>query len=424
MAQGSISRPADHKATHPWPTPTVMCIYTPVSGVGLSRCRVLVTQRPRGRVAPVDFASVHAGSGRGPHVRSRAQRRGFLPFARAGIERTSRSPAVSHAGLDLDPQVSPCLLPWTMSMIFFTSVVRVRDGLPLSASTDFYHAPAFLESRRRLKALAVQLAQHPGRGSAESQDFRIHFSSAGDVACMAICSRQCPAAMAFCFLETLWWEFTSSFDTTRVSLASRPYAFLEFDSTIQKVKRHFNHASASQMQSSLEKVQEELDFRPPVVLSLEETDAAGRLANGHVPVLLEPDACVSPRQAPTFRMEPVTALGVLSLVLNIMCAALNLIRGVHLAEHSLQVAQEEIGNILAFLIPFVACVFQCYLYLFYSPGRTAKVLLLLLFICLGNAYLHGLRNLWQILFHVGVAFLSSHQILTRQLQEKQSDCSV
>lgn len=42
-------------------------------------------------------------------------------------------------------------------------------------------------------------------------------------------------------------------------------------------------------------------------------------------------------EAPNFRMEPVTALGVLSLILNIMCAALNLIRGIHLAEHSLQV---------------------------------------------------------------------------------------
>ena len=49
---------------------------------------------------------------------------------------------------------------------------------------------------------------------------------------------------------------------------------------------------------------------------------------------------------------------------------------------------------------------------------------MLLFICLGNVYLHGLRNLWQILFHIGVAFLSSHQILTRQLQDKQSDCGV
>ncbi|XP_044108396.1 vesicle-trafficking protein SEC22c isoform X4 [Neovison vison] len=237
-----------------------------------------------------------------------------------------------------------------MSMILFACVVRVRDGLPLSASTDFYHTQDFLECRRRLKTLALRLAQYPGRGSAEGCDFNIHFSSLRDVACMAICSRQCPAAMAFCFLETVWWEFTASYDTTCIGLASRPYAFLEFDSTIQKVKWHFNHVSYVQMESSLEKIQEELEFQPPVVLTLEDTDVANGIMNGHTQIHLEP--------APNFRMEPVTALGVLSLILNIMCAALNLIRGIHLAEHSLQVAHEEIGNILAFLIPFVACIFQ------------------------------------------------------------------
>ncbi|XP_047731188.1 vesicle-trafficking protein SEC22c isoform X3 [Prionailurus viverrinus] len=281
-----------------------------------------------------------------------------------------------------------------MSMILFACVVRVRDGLPLSASTDFYHTQDFLECRRRLKTLALRLTQYPGRGSAEGRDFSIHFSSLGDVACMAICSRQCPAAMAFCFLETVWWEFTASYDTTCIGLASRPYAFLEFDSIIQKVKWHFNCVSSAQMESSLEKIQEELDFQPPVVLTVEDTDKANGIMNGHTQIHLEP--------APNFRMEPVTALGVLSLILNIMCAALNLIRGIHLAEHSL----------------------QCYLYLFYSPARTVKVVLMLLFICLGNMYLHGLRNLWQILFHIGVAFLSSYQILTRQLQEKQSDYGV
>nr|XP_025856724.1 vesicle-trafficking protein SEC22c isoform X2 [Vulpes vulpes] len=237
-----------------------------------------------------------------------------------------------------------------MSMILFACVVRVRDGLPLSASTDFYHTQDFLECRRRLKTLALRLAQYPGRGSAEGCDFNIHFSSLRDVACMAICSRQCPAAMAFCFLETVWWEFTASYDTTCIGLASRPYAFLEFDSVIQKVKWHFNHISSIQMDSSLEKIQEELEFQPPVVLTLEDTDVANGIMNGHTQIHLEP--------APNFRMEPVTALGVLSLILNIMCAALNLIRGIHLAEHSLQVAHEEIGNILAFLIPFLACIFQ------------------------------------------------------------------
>ncbi|XP_028746278.1 vesicle-trafficking protein SEC22c [Peromyscus leucopus] len=221
-----------------------------------------------------------------------------------------------------------------MPMIFFASVVRVRDGLPLSASTDFYHAQEFLECRRQLKALARRLAQYPGRGSAESRDLHIYFSSSGDVACMAICSHQCPAAMAFCFLETLWWDFTASYGTTCIGLASRPYAFLEFDSVIQKTKWHFNHMSSSQMKSGLEKIQEELEFQPPAVLSLEGTDVTNGVLNGHTPVYSEP--------APNLRMEPVTALGVLSLVLNIMCAALNLIRGVHLAEHSLQVAQEEL----------------------------------------------------------------------------------
>uniref|UniRef100_A0A9L0SY48 SEC22 homolog C, vesicle trafficking protein n=1 Tax=Equus caballus TaxID=9796 RepID=A0A9L0SY48_HORSE len=60
-----------------------------------------------------------------------------------------------------------------MSMILFACVVRVRDGLPLSASTDFYHTQDFLECRRRLKTLALRLAQYPGRGSAEGRDFNI-----------------------------------------------------------------------------------------------------------------------------------------------------------------------------------------------------------------------------------------------------------
>lgn len=41
-------------------------------------------------------------------------------------------------------------------------------------------------------------------------------------------------------------------------------------------------------------------------------------------------------------MQRVTPLGILSLVLNIMCGALNLIRGVHLAEYSFQVTVLEL----------------------------------------------------------------------------------
>ncbi|NWV01653.1 SC22C protein, partial [Upupa epops] len=115
-----------------------------------------------------------------------------------------------------------------MSMIFFACVVRVRDGLPLSASTDFHFNQDFVECRKRLKALSSVLARYPSRGTAKGRDLSIHFLSAGDIACMAICSSSYSTVMAFCFLEELQWEFTASYDTTSIGLASRPYAFLEF----------------------------------------------------------------------------------------------------------------------------------------------------------------------------------------------------
>ncbi|NXY86698.1 SC22C protein, partial [Alcedo cyanopectus] len=115
-----------------------------------------------------------------------------------------------------------------MSMILFACVVRVRDGLPLSASTDFHFNQDFLECRRRLKALSSVLAQYPRRGTARGPGLSIHFLSSGDVACMAICSSSYSTLMAFCFLEELQWEFAAAYDTRSIHLASRPYALLEF----------------------------------------------------------------------------------------------------------------------------------------------------------------------------------------------------
>ncbi|NXI22893.1 SC22C protein, partial [Sterrhoptilus dennistouni] len=115
-----------------------------------------------------------------------------------------------------------------MSMIFFACVVRVRDGLPLSASTDFHLNQDFLECRKRLKALSLILARYPNRGTAKGRNLSIHFLSSGDIACMAICSSSYSTIMAFCFLEELRWEFAASYNTRSINSASRPYAFIEF----------------------------------------------------------------------------------------------------------------------------------------------------------------------------------------------------
>nr|XP_020670424.1 vesicle-trafficking protein SEC22c [Pogona vitticeps]XP_020670425.1 vesicle-trafficking protein SEC22c [Pogona vitticeps]XP_020670427.1 vesicle-trafficking protein SEC22c [Pogona vitticeps] len=303
-----------------------------------------------------------------------------------------------------------------MSMILFACVVRARDGLPLSASTDFHFDPDFLECRKKLKALSSILARYPDRSTAHGRDLSIHFHSLGGIACMSICQNSYPAAMAFCFLAELQWKFTTSYDATNVDLAARPYAFLEFDNVIQKVKNRYSYSNCAPTKFDVEKIQEELRLWPPVVVKLEDAELRNGLTNGHIDIHVD--------SAPAYRLEPVSALGILSLVLNIMCGALNLIRGVHLAEYSFQEDHKGIGNVISFLLPFVACFLLCYLYLFYNSARRIKVFVLFVTICLCNIHLYGLRNIWQIFFHIGVASFSSHQILTRQVAEKQQDFGV
>ncbi|XP_075683922.1 vesicle-trafficking protein SEC22c isoform X2 [Rhinoderma darwinii] len=292
-------------------------------------------------------------------------------------------------------------------MILYACIVRLRDGLPLSASTDFHPNKQVLECKRWLRRLCVNLSQQPARGTARLCDLRIHFCSAGDISSLTVCSGSYQSAAAFSFLEELVWEFSSSYNSTAIALASRPYAFLEFDSVIQRVKHNFNCGASPSIH---------LDPSvAPVSVKLEDVAEANGVVNGHI----------APQVSPAnHRMSPVSALGILSLTLNIMCSALSLIRGVHLAENSFQDGYENTGRVLAFLTAFSANILQCYLYLFYCPARNLKASGLFLVICLCNICLYGLRNLWQITFHVIVAFLSAVQIVTRRPLDRHRDCGV
>ena len=52
----------------------------------------------------------------------------------------------------------------------------------------------------------------------------------------------------------------------------------------------------------------------------------------------------------------------------------------------------------------------------------ARLSLVLLLLCI--YWLRGLRNIWQILFHVTVASIVLYQTSKRQLQEKPADYNV
>uniref|UniRef100_A0A3Q3WU34 Longin domain-containing protein n=1 Tax=Mola mola TaxID=94237 RepID=A0A3Q3WU34_MOLML len=303
-----------------------------------------------------------------------------------------------------------------MSLILFAFVVRVRDGLPLSASTDFEHSRELQERKQQLRAISKALSRFPDRGTVKGQELNIYFVSSEDVSYMSVCNCSFPAAKAFCFLEDLRWEFTASFNSAVVALADRPYPFLEFDGTIQKLKQQYNKNGGPALEVTLAEVQEDLRIHPSQLIHLEEVELTNGIGNGHVE-----QGCES---APNFRLEPVTAPGILSLVLNIMCASLNIIRGVHIIEYTFQDDYEGIWNVVAFLVAFVCCVSQCHLYLFHSALKKHKSFALMSVIVLCNLYLLGLRNVWQLIFHISVASLSTLLIWSRKLQDRSSDCGV
>ncbi|KAK7881833.1 hypothetical protein WMY93_030242 [Mugilogobius chulae] len=286
-----------------------------------------------------------------------------------------------------------------MSMILFAFVVRVRDGLPLSASTDFEHNPELQERKHQLRTISKALGRFPDRGAVKGHQLDIYFTSYEGVSYMTVCHCSLPVDKAFCFLEDLRWEFTACFNSALVSLAARPYPFLEFA-----------------LEVTLAEVQDDLKIHPPQFITFEEVELSNGISNGHV----EPTSGTGQNT----RLEPVTAPGVLSLVLNIVCASLNLIRGVHLFEYTFQDDNDSIWNVVAFLLAFTSGICQCHLYVFHSSLKKVKCFTLLSVIILCNLYLLGLRNMWQLAFHISVASLSTVLILSRKLQDKVNDCGV
>ncbi|MEQ2226506.1 Vesicle-trafficking protein S22a [Ilyodon furcidens] len=85
---------------------------------------------------------------------------------------------------------------------------------------------------------------------------------------------------------------------------------------------------------------------------------------------------------------------------------------------------EDFNYVIAFFLGTAACLYQCYLFAYFSVWRNSKSFLAFALICLSNMYLYELRNIWQILFHVAVGAFMTLQIRLRQPLGKAPDYNV
>lgn len=86
------------------------------------------------------------------------------------------------------------------------------------------------------KKIANSPSRPPPRMSIESGSYTFHYLIDGDVVYLTLVDKAYPKKLAFQYLDELDKEFTSLYGTQIDSIA-RPYAFIKFDTFIQKTKK-------------------------------------------------------------------------------------------------------------------------------------------------------------------------------------------
>ncbi|KAJ1998829.1 SNAP receptor [Coemansia thaxteri] len=138
-------------------------------------------------------------------------------------------------------------------MVKSTIIARVADGLPLAASMDDEQAESELAGyKSQAKAVFKKLnAQSEPMCSIESGPYYLHYLLDQSVCYLCICEKAFPRKLAFSYLDELAKEFGTSYGDEVDKTSLRPYAFIKFDTFIQKTKRIYEDSRAQQNMSKL-----------------------------------------------------------------------------------------------------------------------------------------------------------------------------
>ncbi|VFQ80725.1 unnamed protein product [Cuscuta campestris] len=143
-------------------------------------------------------------------------------------------------------------------MVKLTMIARVTDGLPLvEGLDDGRDVPNADLYKQQVKQLFKNLSQRQNgdsRMSVETGPYVFHYIIEGHVCYLTMCDRSYPKKLAFQYLEDLRNEF-ERLNGSQVETAARPYAFIKFDTFIQKTKKLYQD---TRTQRNIAKLNDEL----------------------------------------------------------------------------------------------------------------------------------------------------------------------
>ncbi|MCJ1363231.1 SNAP receptor [Acarospora aff. strigata] len=142
-------------------------------------------------------------------------------------------------------------------MVKSTQIARL-DGLMLAASIDDEQSEAELaEIKSQAKMVFRRLSKNSEQqASIECGPYTLHYLIQDSICFLCICDKSYPRKLAFTYLSDLATEFTTTYSSSQyLSPTLRPYAFVEFDTFMQRTKKTYQDSRASQ---NLDKLNDEL----------------------------------------------------------------------------------------------------------------------------------------------------------------------
>ncbi|KAI9822240.1 MAG: SNAP receptor [Thelocarpon impressellum] len=139
-----------------------------------------------------------------------------------------------------------------------STLIERLDGLMLAASVDDEQAEAELsEIKTQVKMIFRRLDRNSEpQASIQSGQYTLHYLIDDRLCFLCICDKSYPRKLAFTYLADLCREFTTTYPAAQYySPTLRPYAFMEFDTFMQRTKKTYQDSRAS---ANLDKLNDEL----------------------------------------------------------------------------------------------------------------------------------------------------------------------
>lgn len=138
------------------------------------------------------------------------------------------------------------------------NITEPSPGLILAASVDDEQSDAeLLDTKSKVKQVVRRLNRNSEpQASIESGSYTLHYLIGDDLIFLTICDRSYPRKLAFTYLADLKSEFTTTYPSQQyLSSTCRPYAYVEFDTFIQRTKKTYQDTRAT---ANLDKLNDEL----------------------------------------------------------------------------------------------------------------------------------------------------------------------